>query len=491
MRRSSRGAVLLGMVLSASLLLVEPSGGRSTAGAASAGAADPGPNRPDVWVVMLDDATVADAHSMRQVWSLLTRRGVTFTRAYSSSASCCPARVSMLTGQYPHRHGVLTNTRPDGGFFRFDDTPSLATRLDRRYVTGWIGKYLNDYGLGNQRYVPPGYDHWRVPVVNVYHYLERLLNIDGRLAWRRGIYSAQLDGRLTRSFMRRHAGRPAPYFLVTSFLSPHQGPPRDPDDPVRYATPYVHPRLRNTYSGPSPARNPAFNERDIRDKRTSFQSTPRIGPRTRAAIRQNNAQRRESLKSVSHQLIQTVRMLRRTGTLRRTVIVLTSDNGFMLGQHRITTGKITPYEPASRVPLLVSGPGWPGRSTVRTPVGLQDLAPTIVRVAHVWRRSWARSFDGIDLRRLVGHPDRLRDRMILLEAGDNEGGYRYHGVVGPRWKLVRFHGAPSGQVEMYDLAEDPHELRSLARNPAFDDVQRRLDDRLRDLRGCRAVDCHS
>ncbi len=494
MRLLRRGALLLGILMPASLLLAAPSGigpvsGTTGHGGSSAVAAPGAPPRPDVWVVLLDDATVADARTMRKVWSLLTRRGVSFGRAYSPSASCCPARASLLTGQYPHNHGVLTNTLPDGGFFQFDDTPTLATRLDRRYVTGWIGKYLNDYGVGRKRYVPPGYDHWRVPVDGIYNYRDRRLNVDGRLVWRRGIYSAQLDGRLTRSFIRARADNRAPYFLVTSFVAPHQGPPRDPDDPPDYGTPYVPPRLRNTYLGPSPAQNPAFNERDISDKRTSFQDTPRMGPRTRDAVREGNAQRRESLKSVARQLGQTLRVLRREGTLRRTMIVLTSDNGFLLGQHRLPTGKILPYEPASRIPLLVSGPGWPGSSTVGTAVGMQDLAPTILRAARVWRRSWTRSIDGINLRRLVGHPQRLRDRMVLLEAGDNEGGYRYRGVVSRRWKFVRFLDGPRVQREMYDLAKDPHELRSLARDPSFNGVQERLDRRLRDLRNCRGADC--
>ncbi len=495
MRLLRRGALLLGILMPASLLLAAPSGVGPVSGAAehsrSALVAEPGgPGRPDVWVVLLDDATVADARSMRQVWSLLTRRGVTFTRAYSSTASCCPARATLLTGQYPHNHGVLTNTLPDGGFFQFDDTPTLATRLDRRYVTGWIGKYLNDYELGRDRYVPPGWDLWAVPVDTVYHYLQRTLNLNGRLVRRNGVDSARLGGRLTRSFIRARAGRPAPYFLVTSFLAPHGGQPADPGDPARYATPYVPRSLRNTYAGPSPARHPAFSERDISDKRSSLQERPRIGPRTRTAIREANAQRHEVLKTVVRQISQTLRRLRRGGTMRDTVIVLTSDNGFLLGQHRLPAGKNSPYEPASRIPLLVSGPGWPGGATVNTAVGLQDLAPTILRAARVWRRSWTRSIDGINLRRLVGHPQRQPDRMVLLETGDNHGGYRYRGVVGRRWKLVRFHGGPVLEAEMYDLAKDPYELTSVARDPSFNDVQERLVRRLRGLMTCRGTGCH-
>lgn len=444
---------------------------------------------PDVWVVMLDDATVADAKSMRPVWSFLVDRGVLFRRAYSSSATCCPARASLLTGQYPHNHGVLTNHRPDGGFSEFDDTPTIATWMDRRYETGWIGKYLNDYEHGDDRYVPPGWDYWRAPVDNVYNYRHRVLNANGSLLSTNGIHSDVHAGRLTRGFMRARARRAEPYFLVSSFLAPHGGGPREADDPARYVTPYVARRYRNTYSGPDPSRDPAFNERFIGDKRRSLQKVGRFGDDTKRAISDANAQRREALRSVTHQVMRTVGLLRRMHTLRDTMIVLVSDNGFMLGQHRLASGKRQPYEPASRAPLLVSGPKWRHGQVIDAPVGLHDVVPTILQAAHVPRRRWVSSVDGVELQRVVSEPSSIRRQLILLEAGDNAGGYRYRGVVGRRWKLVRFFRGDTPQVEMYDLRRDPNELRSLGRDPAFDRERESLISRLRALGDCRGATC--
>src|SRR5690606_17237603 len=64
-----------------------------------------------------------------------------------------------------------------------------------------------------------------------------------------------------------------------------------------------------------------------------------------------------------------------------TVIVFTSDNGYFLGEHRIRQGKILPYEPSLRVPLLMRGPGVPHGVTRRSPVTTLDAAPTFAALA--------------------------------------------------------------------------------------------------------------
>lgn len=114
----------------------------------------------------------------------------------------------------------------------------------------------------------------------------------------------------------------------------------------------------------------------------------------------------------------TVQVLRQLGTLRDTIIALVSDNGYMLGEHRVVRGKRQSYEPTSRVPLVVSAPRWPSGKVVETPVGLHDLAPAILRAAGVWRDRWPPTVDGINLRGVISE---RANRQVLLEAGDNRG----------------------------------------------------------------------
>ena len=91
----------------------------------------------------------------------------------------------------------------------------------------------------------------------------------------------------------------------------------------------------------------------------------------------------ESLQSVDEGAGEVVDALRRTGELDDTLIVFTSDNGFFYGEHRITGGKLRHYEEATRVPLLIRGPGIDPGSASTTPVVNADLAPTLLDAAGV------------------------------------------------------------------------------------------------------------
>lgn len=92
--------------------------------------------------------------------------------------------------------------------------------------------------------------------------------------------------------------------------------------------------------------------------------------------------RRGALRSVDEGVRQVVAALRQQGELGNTLILFTSDNGFLLGEHRIPSGKRFPYTESTRVPLLARGLGIaPG--VRREPVLNVDLAPTIADAAGV------------------------------------------------------------------------------------------------------------
>lgn len=115
---------------------------------ASAAADEPAPQPaepPNVVVLLLDDATVADVRQMPAVQRLLADHGTTFANNYTPFPHCCPARATILTGLCPHNHHVLDINPPYGGFDRFDDQNTIATYLDPAYRTGIVGKYLNKF----------------------------------------------------------------------------------------------------------------------------------------------------------------------------------------------------------------------------------------------------------------------------------------------------------------------------------------------------------
>src|SRR5215207_3295162 len=115
------------------------------------------PNAPNVVVILSDDANFQDMQVMRKTKRLLTRHGTKFSRYFATFPLCCPARASLLTGQYSHNHGVFSNLPPNGGFPGFDDEGSLPQALQATgYRTAWIGKYMNAYGKEDEQDIPDG-----------------------------------------------------------------------------------------------------------------------------------------------------------------------------------------------------------------------------------------------------------------------------------------------------------------------------------------------
>src|SRR5205823_1513692 len=151
------------------------------------------------------------------------------------------------------------------------------------------------------------------------------------------------------------------FFMWLSFFAPHDGTPRDPDDPPGLATPAPAPRYRDRYAGLPLPHWLSLNEKDVSDKPYDIRRRPLLGAEQLAALQEKYEQRLESLLSVDEAVGKIVAELRRLKVLDRTVIVFTSDNGFMEGQHRVITGKEMVYEPSVRVPLIMRGPGIPRR----------------------------------------------------------------------------------------------------------------------------------
>jgi len=237
--------------------------------------------RPNVVLVLVDDARTDDMVTLPKVRRLVGQAGATFTNTVSSFPLCCPARASLLTGQYPHNHNVLGNTAPLGGWTAFDDADTLATWLDPSYHTALIGKYFNQYKL---LYVPPGWDTWMIPR-SVYDYEATRWSIKGVNQTIPG-YQTDTMGKLA-DFITRRAGATKPFFLYTSLLAPHAGNPAEPDDP-----PYPTPNVKDTYTDVFAGRastDPSSNEEQIDDKPIR---PPLLTDKEIAGLIEVNAQRR-------------------------------------------------------------------------------------------------------------------------------------------------------------------------------------------------------
>ncbi len=448
--------------------------------------AAPAAARPNVVVIETDDQTVADLASMPETQRLIGDRGVTFANSFVSLSQCCPSRATFLTGQYAHNHGVLTTQPPFGGFPAFHDAETLALWLQRAgYRTALIGKYMNGYGKDDPTYVPPGWSYW-FGLLGPSAYSFRTFNADedGRPVHIEQQYKTDVLTARSEHFLHRATASRRPFFLWTTYVAPHEGVPPDLLVPHRFVTTAPSPLFENTFLGPMPT-TPAFNEADVSDKPAAIRNRPRFGPAGLELLATTWRKRQQSLLSVDQGVRRIVRALEHAHALDDTLLVFTSDNGYLIGEHRIRESKVLPYEPSIRVPLLMRGPGLPRGATRTQLVWNGDLAPTILQATGA---TAATPVDGMSVLGFARDPGARSGRAILLEGPPTGmlSAPRFTGLRTPDHLYVEYQ---TGEVELYDLRTDPDELHNLAGTPAVAPLQRHLARRLARLRDCAGADC--
>ncbi|HEY3188072.1 MAG TPA: sulfatase, partial [Solirubrobacteraceae bacterium] len=396
-------------------------------GAAPASARSRAPSRHNVVMILTDDQDFRSMWAMPKTRRLIGRRGTTFSTASISFPLCCPSRATLYTGQYAHNHGVRWNTFPLGGYYRLKQAETLPVWLRRAgYRTIHIGKYLNEVDERDPREVPKGWDDYYGGVdPTTYDYYGFTINHNGSLTTyprRPSEYSTDVYTRLAEQAIRRARRVGKPFYLSLAPNAPHtvsvasraevEGTPALP--PPRYA--------RRFATTPLP-RYPNFDEADVSDKPAFLGSIwPRLTADQIDALTVHYRGRMGALLGVDDLVERVVRALRRGGVDDDTDIIFTSDNGWILGEHRLvdpTTQdmrasgvKFFPFEGSSRVPLMAAGPDFPARRTVRGPVVNADLAPTVEDIAgaHALLPQ-----DGISLLPAARRPSLLDGRGVLLE----------------------------------------------------------------------------
>jgi N-acetylglucosamine-6-sulfatase len=441
--------------------------------------------RPNFVVVMTDDQALDTMRAMPFTRRAVGGKGVVFENAIASFPLCCPSRATFLTGQYAHNHGVLDNHPPEGGYAQLDSRRTLPVWLRRAgYETAFVGKYLNGYGspeTGGATEVPRGWTRWYgLPSRGDKRSYEFDVNQDGELVhYGTGErnYKTDVLARKAAGLVRAASAGRRPFFLWIATPGPHtdkQIPPSAPRNPE------PAPRHEGAFEGVRAPRPPSFNEADVADKPRNVRSLARLGRAARRELDRVYVSQLEYLLGVDDLVRRVIAALRRNGELGSTLVVFTSDHGFLRGQHRIDSGKSRMYEEAIRVPLLVRGPGFPRGGRVRYPVGNIDLAPTILDLAGVGANVRIDGRSLVDAARAQGKP-----REVLLEVFERKADQ----FVGLRTARYAYAERVGDRDELYDLRTDPHQLRNVVSDPDYAQVLARLRTRVADLRDCVGVRC--
>jgi arylsulfatase A-like enzyme len=459
-----RGRLLLGGVVVAVAAL------GVVAVAAARGAGGPGSGdqagqraRPNVLVIVTDDARAETLEAMPRTRRWIADAGVTYTEGFATTPSCCPSRASIFSGRYVHNHGVLRQQLAG----KLDQTTTMASELrDAGYATAMAGKFLNRWPLERP---PPGFD--RYALANGGYY-DQTWAVDG--ATRRvPTYSTTFIGDRALAFLdEREAEDARPWFLYLATFAPHD--PRVPEPKYADAS---FPALDGV--GPSAAAPVAG--------KPAYLAT-RTDGRLAEAAKVRTGQLR-TLLSVDDLVDRVMGRLQATGELEDTLVFFLSDNGYAWGEHR-HVGKFTPYTESIKVPFLVS---WPGRLPAGTTddrlVATIDIKPTVLAAAGVPPRAG----DVVDGRSLLD--GRRRDRLLAEYWRDqaNAPGIRdWAALRTPAWQYIENYDQPGVGTfrEFYDLNSDPGMDRNLlADDDPANDPPASVAAELAAARTCAGADC--
>ncbi|MCL2734695.1 MAG: arylsulfatase [Actinomycetia bacterium] len=437
--------------------------------------------QPNIVLVCVDqwrgDALSAAGHPVVRTPYLdqLAGEGTRFSRGYSATPTCVPARVALMTGQSQEAHGRVGYT--DGIPFDRTHPVSLPRELGRAgYQTQAIGKmhvWPERSRIGfDEILLHDGYLHFARR-----RNVRDLREVDDYLPWLRRQPGATADEDYTdnglncNSVVARPWDKPEslhpttwvateavnwlyrrdptrPFFLYLSFHRPHS-----PLDPPQWAF--------DQYVGGPPADPPvgdwtgdwaAFRRDGAHDALVGRQSDD-VHHRAKAGYYGH-------MSHIDQQVNRFLEALAEQGLRDDTVVVFVSDHGDMMGDHDMYR-KGYGYEGSAHVPLIVSAPaGFGPRGTVVDDVvELRDLMPTLLDLAG------APVPGSVDGRSLVPF---LRgqappDWRTSLHGEHTILGQSCQWVTDGRRKFVWLSG--EGQEQYFDLVEDPQELRNLARDP--------------------------
>lgn len=449
--------------------------------------------KPNIILLITDDLDIRSIPFMPQLQALVTSRGTTFTNFFVTTSLCCPSRASILRGQCAHNHQVLTNEFPDGGFQKFHDSgleqSTLATWLQSAgYQTVLIGKYLNEYpGSLPPEYVPPGWNEWYARL-NFPCYFNFQLNENGKVVSYGSNpedYLTDVEARIALDFVRRAASNGKPFFMYLTPDAPHNDCHVQNNQPL---PPIPAPRHVNAFADAAAPRVPSFDEADVSDKPEWVRSKRRLSAARITEIDAYYRQRLQSLLAVDELLASLIALLEEKGVMENTYILFTSDNGYHLGEHRLSLHKATPYEESIRVSLIVRGPGVPaGRILEHLTLNI-DLAPTLAELAGVPIPDFV---DGRSLLSLIhGSQSTTEDwrQAFPVEYWRRSDTSPIPGYQALRTQNFKYIEWSTGELEFYDLRVDPYELES-RHNTVEPSLLAQFSSLLNQLSQCAGANC--
>ena len=412
----------------------------------------------------------------------LARGGSYFPNMVVTSSLCSPSRATILTGLTTRNHRVVDNNNSsEAGLVFF---PSDLQKAG--YQTAFFGKWHMGQGNDAPR---PGFDKW-VSFLGQGEYFPRpglTLNVDGRRVPQKGYITDELTD-YAMDWLQKQRDPGKPFFLYLSHKAVHS----DPLPAPRHAHQYDATRFRLPASAANTKENYRGKPLWVYNQRNSWHGID-FFYHTDQKMTDYLKSYYATLSAVDESLGRVLDYLKESGLEKDTMVVFTSDNGYLIGDHGLIDKRCA-YEGSVRVPLVVYAPGLvPAGVTNPGRVRNLDFAPTFLDAA---RAAIPPRFEGQSALPLMTGALKPAD----WRPGDFV--YEYYwewnfpmtpttfAIERGRLKYIQYHGIYDTE-ELYDLDSDPDEMRNLIDDPSRLEakvaLRKALFDQLADARGQHAV----
>lgn len=388
----------------------------------------------------------------------ISEGGMRFENMFVTTALCGPSRACFLTGNYSHKHDLRRN----GLSLSLSHVtfPEILKRAG--YETAFIGKWHNT-DRGRKR----GFDYYFGFSGQGRYYNPLIAENEGP--------DIEYPGHITdiladKAIAYLEKERSRPFCLLVWFKAPHRSfrPAERFKDLYKDIEIPKPVNFHDDYAGrPDAVKNANMRIGDF-DDIPDYQTFVKDYYRCLAGVDEN--------------LGRILDAIEKQGLTEDTMVLYSGDNGFFIGEHHFFDKRFM-YEESIRVPLLVRFPRMVPAGSSASEMALNvDVAPTILDVAGV--DPPASGMDGKSLKPLLQGRKTEWRKDFLYEYYEYPGphsGKKNRGVRSERWKYIHFFEEPQ-EYELYDLANDPHEMLNLINDPEYAGVVEHLRKRMLELR---------
>lgn len=412
----------------------------------------------------------------------------------------------------------------------FNDNNTFAVQLQKSgYNTGYIGKYLNGYGSRPKlsdlspafapSYVPPGWTEWYGLIdPTTYCMYNYSMNQNGQIkrykvtdsappSIRSSYYQTHIITQLARQFIVQSQNKNQPFFLSIMPLAPHS---EICDEAYKDHNGKVHQPKNNFEERIRPApedeqvKVPDFiltpaGLDDNLDKPDWLKNQPALSDNDIAELAVQYQSRLRSLLAVDRMIGELRQTL--SDSIKRTIFIFTSDNGWLYGEHRIG-GKLVAYDESAKVPFFIYHPDNVSPKRLSNLITNNDLAPTILEMANVqygtnyhdgtsFASLISNSYHSIWTNRnafMISHWKRFNEKTGIFPTYSALRTLDYLYIESTSYTMYQSPGDILTGLELYDLRIDPQQMNSLIRYPDGA-IPSQHHNQLAGLKNCQGQTC--